>query len=38
VAHDLEIAVDAGAALPEGGRALLNPDGLCPVAWSIDWN
>jgi hypothetical protein len=28
VAHDLEIDVDAWAALPEGGRALLNPDRL----------
>ncbi|WP_207592569.1 molybdopterin-binding protein [Halomontanus rarus] len=28
--HDLEIDVDAWAALPEGGRVLLNPEGLCP--------
>jgi len=29
-AHDLEIDVDAWAALPEGSRPLLNPAGLCP--------
>lgn len=29
-AYDLEIDVDAWAALPEGSRALLNPEGLCP--------
>ena len=29
-AHDVEIDVDAWAALPEGSRALLNPEGLCP--------
>ena len=29
-AHDLEIDVDAWAALPAGGRALVNPEGLCP--------
>ena len=29
-AYDLEIDVDAWAALPAGGRALLNPEGLCP--------
>ena len=29
-AHDLEIDVDAWAALPEGSRALINPEGLCP--------
>ncbi|WP_049923367.1 competence/damage-inducible protein A [Halopiger djelfimassiliensis] len=29
-AHDLEIDVDAWAALPEGSRALVNPEGLCP--------
>jgi len=29
-AHDLEIDVDAWAALPAGGRALINPEGLCP--------
>jgi len=28
--HDLEIDVDAWAALPAGGRALINPEGLCP--------
>lgn len=29
-AHDIEIDVDAWAALPEGSRALINPAGLCP--------
>ena len=29
-AHDVEIDVDAWAALPEGSRALINPEGLCP--------
>ncbi len=29
-AHDLEIDVDAWAALPAGSRALINPEGLCP--------
>lgn len=29
-AHELEIDVDAWAALPAGGRALINPEGLCP--------
>ncbi|MDL5360511.1 competence/damage-inducible protein A [Halalkalicoccus sp. NIPERK01] len=29
-AHDVEIDVDAWAALPEGSRALPNPEGLCP--------
>jgi molybdenum cofactor synthesis domain-containing protein len=29
-AHELEIDVDAWAALPVGGRALINPEGLCP--------
>lgn len=29
-AHDLEIDVDAWAALPVGSRALINPAGLCP--------
>jgi molybdenum cofactor synthesis domain-containing protein len=29
-AHDLEIDVDAWAALPAGARALINPEGLCP--------
>lgn len=29
-AHDLSIDVDAWAALPEGSRALINPEGLCP--------
>ncbi len=29
-AHDLDIDVDAWAALPEGSRPLLNPEGLCP--------
>ncbi|MFC7222674.1 competence/damage-inducible protein A [Halalkalicoccus sp. GCM10025322] len=29
-AHDVEIDVDAWAALPEGSRVLLNPEGLCP--------
>lgn len=29
-AHELEIDVDAWAALPAGGRALVNPEGLCP--------
>lgn len=28
--HDLEIDVDAWAALPAGSRALINPEGLCP--------
>ena len=28
--EDLEIDVDAWAALPEGSRALINPEGLCP--------
>lgn len=28
--HDVEIGVDAWAALPEGSRALPNPEGLCP--------
>jgi molybdenum cofactor synthesis domain-containing protein len=28
--HDLEIDVDAWAALPAGSRPLINPDGLCP--------
>jgi molybdenum cofactor synthesis domain-containing protein len=29
-AHDLDIDVDAWAALPEGSRPLVNPEGLCP--------
>lgn len=29
-AHELDINVDAWAALPEGSRALINPEGLCP--------
>ena len=29
-AEELDIDVDAWAALPEGSRALLNPEGLCP--------
>jgi len=29
-AHDLDIDVDAWAALPEGCRPLVNPEGLCP--------
>lgn len=29
-AHDLEIDVDAWAALPSDARALINPEGLCP--------
>jgi len=29
-AHDLGIDVDAWAALPEGSRPLVNPEGLCP--------
>ena len=29
-ADDLDLDVDAWAALPEGSRALLNPEGLCP--------
>ena len=29
-AHDLDIDVDAWAALPEGSRPLINPEGLCP--------
>ncbi|MFP4626818.1 MAG: competence/damage-inducible protein A [Natronomonas sp.] len=29
-AHDLNLDVDAWAALPEGSRALINPEGLCP--------
>ncbi len=29
-AHDLEIDVDAWAALPAGCRPLINPEGLCP--------
>lgn len=29
-AHDLQIDVDAWAALPAGSRPLLNPEGLCP--------
>lgn len=29
-AHDLELDVDAWAALPGGGRPLINPEGLCP--------
>jgi molybdenum cofactor synthesis domain-containing protein len=29
-AHDLDLDVDAWAALPAGGRALINPEGLCP--------
>lgn len=29
-AYDLEIDVDAWAALPMGSRALINPEGLCP--------
>ena len=29
-AHDLDIDVDAWAALPEGSRPLANPEGLCP--------
>jgi len=29
-AHDLEIDVDAWAALPAGSRALINSEGLCP--------
>jgi molybdenum cofactor synthesis domain-containing protein len=28
--HDLDIDVDAWAALPEGSRPLVNPEGLCP--------
>ncbi|WP_254522516.1 competence/damage-inducible protein A [Natrinema caseinilyticum] len=30
-AHDLDIDVDAWAALPAGSRPLLNPEGLCPA-------
>jgi molybdenum cofactor synthesis domain-containing protein len=29
-AHDLDLDVDAWAALPAGARPLLNPEGLCP--------
>ena len=29
-AHDIDIDVDAWAALPEGSRPLVNPEGLCP--------
>jgi molybdenum cofactor synthesis domain-containing protein len=29
-AHDLDLDVDAWAALPEGSRPLINPEGLCP--------
>ncbi|MEF8876713.1 MAG: molybdopterin-binding protein [Haloarculaceae archaeon] len=29
-AHEIDLDVDAWAALPAGGRALLNPEGLCP--------
>jgi molybdopterin-biosynthesis enzyme MoeA-like protein len=29
-AQDLDLDVDAWAALPEGCRALINPEGLCP--------
>ncbi|WP_276279162.1 competence/damage-inducible protein A [Halorussus caseinilyticus] len=29
-AHELDLDVDAWAALPEGGRPVLNPEGLCP--------
>ncbi len=29
-AHDLDLNVDAWAALPDGSRPLLNPEGLCP--------
>ncbi|WP_135807008.1 competence/damage-inducible protein A [Halorussus marinus] len=29
-AHDLDIDVDAWAALPAGSRPLMNPEGLCP--------
>jgi molybdenum cofactor synthesis domain-containing protein len=29
-AYELEIDVDAWAALPEGSRPLINPEGLCP--------
>jgi len=29
-AHDLDIDVDAWAALPKGSRPLVNPEGLCP--------
>jgi molybdopterin-biosynthesis enzyme MoeA-like protein len=29
-AHDLDLDVDAWASLPEGGRPLINPEGLCP--------
>jgi molybdenum cofactor synthesis domain-containing protein len=29
-AHDLDIDVDAWAALPAGSRPLVNPEGLCP--------
>ncbi|UPW00644.1 molybdopterin-binding protein [Halorussus gelatinilyticus] len=29
-AHELDLDVDAWAALPEGSRPLLNPEGLCP--------
>ncbi|WP_135852835.1 competence/damage-inducible protein A [Halorussus salinus] len=29
-AHDLDLDVDAWAALPDGSRPLVNPEGLCP--------
>jgi molybdenum cofactor synthesis domain-containing protein len=29
-AHDLDLDVDAWAALPAGSRSILNPEGLCP--------
>jgi len=29
-AHDLDLDVDAWAALPTGARPLINPEGLCP--------
>ncbi len=28
--HDLDLDVDAWASLPEGARAIINPEGLCP--------
>lgn len=28
--HDLDLDIDAWAALPEGSRAIINPEGLCP--------
>jgi molybdenum cofactor synthesis domain-containing protein len=29
-AHDLDLDIDAWAALPAGSRSILNPEGLCP--------